>query len=168
MFTSANGLIGLSGSISTGGSYGLSQSTIEAWALRSNPSYYLGQLIVGPHGVPSLGLGSVLTKSFNSSTGIVTGTFSGDELIALGSGQNFAVYAVTGSFTDTVNLSTLGPCTGIYSGDTCGTTGVGQITISSTRYLGNVSFAPEPETLVMMGTGLCGIGTVLRRKLKQS
>jgi hypothetical protein len=107
---------------------------------------------------------------YNPSTGIFSGTFTGEEFVRLpGHTQAFAVYLVSGSFSESLNLDSLGVCgvnSGFYgSGDLCGTTGVGQINMNSERFLGTVT--PEPGTLVTMGTGLLAIAGLVRRKLSR-
>ncbi|MGD0757835.1 MAG: PEP-CTERM sorting domain-containing protein [Candidatus Sulfotelmatobacter sp.] len=90
--------------------------------------------------------GTLSNVYFNSSTDVVTATFSGDVLYVYGSSTSFS-----GTFVADLNPN--------------GTLGEMHV---STQNGPNLNFAtPEPTTLTMVGTGLCGLIGVLRRKLQK-
>ncbi|MGB0011988.1 MAG: PEP-CTERM sorting domain-containing protein [Candidatus Sulfotelmatobacter sp.] len=87
--------------------------------------------------------------SFNAQTDTLSAVFGGKEqmeTLVAGKWYPESWYTVQGTFTD--NLST----------------GAGSVNLTSETYIGT-SPVPEPETLIMLGTGLCAIAGVLKRKL---
>lgn len=87
--------------------------------------------------------------SFNAQTDTLSGFFGGKEQMeTLVAGKWFpeSWYVVNGTFTD--NLGT----------------GVGSMNLTSATYIGT-SPVPEPGTLITLGTGLCAIAGIVRRKL---
>jgi hypothetical protein len=110
-----------------------------------------GDVIYIPDGYSSL-RGGISGLVFNSSLGTLKGTFSGDEFL-VGAFHGIYEYAVSGTFFVTWNGN--------------GFTGTAGIDITSSTFIGRVGTTPEPGTLAMMGTGLCGILTVVRRKLRR-
>jgi len=101
--------------------------------------------------------GDVTSFTFTGSTttgGLFVGTFSANEILP-GPNQGLYEYAVSGTFS--INWAGNGS-----------TTNIGQINIpiADVTYIGRVGTTPEPGTLALMGTGLCGIVGLVRRKLK--
>jgi hypothetical protein len=91
---------------------------------------------------------------FNSSisNGVLSGTFKGIELERLGN-QDWVYYIVTGNYSIGLNMTSA--------------TGTGTITITDAVFEGKAFVGPEPGTLTLMGTGLCGVVSVVGRKLKK-
>ena len=141
-----------------GGSANLSANCIFLNAPFGSEAYYMGYESAFGH--PRFTMNST---AYNSSTGVFSGTFTAEEFVRLpGHKEAFAVYLVSGSFVDTLDLASLTACGG--DGDFCGTVGQGQISIGSSQYLGMVT--PEPSTWVMMALGVLGIaGLVWRKRL---
>jgi hypothetical protein len=109
-----------------------------------------GHFAAGDFSAFYVGVGSVVgTLSnvyFNSSTDVVTATFSGEVVYVYGASIN-----VSGTFVADLNPN--------------GTLGEMHI---STQNGPNLNFAtPEPGTFAMMATGLCGLAGVVRRKLQK-
>ena len=103
---------------------------------------------------------AITSFTFNSSTDLLTGTFTGSELVwPSGFDGNCAgnascsykwfLYSISGTFSETINTTA-------YLG-----TGSVNITNSTFLYAGGV---PEPGSFVMLGTGLCGIIASVRRR----
>jgi hypothetical protein len=109
----------------------------------------------GDYGLTSGGVvfqGTLFNTVFNSSTGELTGHFSGVEM-ADDNGIS-AFYLIKGTFSEKLTFTST-------SG---GTLGGGSLNITSSTYVGPV-LLPEPGTLGLMGTGLVGIVGAMRRKL---
>ncbi len=102
--------------------------------------------------------GNVTGDTFTGSTttgGTFAGTFSAYEFV-VGSDRGVYEYAVSGTFSILWN--------GV--GSTANTAQI-NIPVTDVTFIGRVGVTPEPATLAMMGTGLCGIACVLRRRLKR-
>ena len=97
--------------------------------------------------------GTFSNATFNSTTDVLSAMFSGSEF------NGTAWVPFNGHLTETINLNGY---TGSYnySGWSYNYTG-GSVTSAS------MSTVPEPGSLMMMGTGLIGMGGVIRRKLKR-
>jgi hypothetical protein len=87
--------------------------------------------------------------SFNPQTDVFSAAFWGKEQVAFVAGKQFPLYwyTVVGTFTD--NLAT----------------GKGSVNLTHENFIGTAD-TPEPSTLLSLGTGLCAIAGVMRRKLR--
>jgi len=84
------------------------------------------------------------------SNGILTSTFSGVEFVRVSPG-NWIFWRVTGALAENLGFN--------------GAPGTGSITLSSAVFEGRYSVGAEPSTYIQLGTGLCAIGGLIRRKL---
>jgi PEP-CTERM motif-containing protein len=87
--------------------------------------------------------GNIFKVSFNSQTDVLSGSFWGKELMLSPSVQA-SWYEVKGSFSE--NLGS----------------GVGSLNLTSENFIGSTA-VPEPNTLLMLGSGL-GVLGIVRRK----
>lgn len=123
----------------------------------SSSDFNNGRITAAIYNSPNATLlsGEVSGASFNAHTDLLTGSFSGIEEIRLcepGCGQ-WIFYTVSGIFSETVNLNQ--------------PLGTGTIDITGAKF-GGPFVAPEPGSLAMMGTGLCGIVSLVQRKLRRA
>lgn len=95
--------------------------------------------------------GAIQTATFNSTTDLLTGTFIGSENIWTEPRMNFRIwkYDVTGTFSEFIS----------FNGQ-----GTASVNITSATYVGTTA-VPEAGTFALIGTGLCGIVSAVRRKL---
>jgi hypothetical protein len=101
-------------------------------------------------GLDGLMFGHLGKVSLNAQTDVLSGIFGGKEqMVAFVNGKWFPYdwYTVKGTFTE--NLGT----------------GAGTLTLNSEKFIGTTA-VPEPGTLLTLGTGLCAMAGVVRRKLR--
>jgi hypothetical protein len=93
--------------------------------------------------------GNLAKVSFNPQTDILSGVFKGREQLGFVGGTPGTDYwwHVEGTFTE--NLAT----------------GVGSLNMTSETFLRSAT-VPEPQTFIELGTGLCALAGVARRKLR--
>lgn len=89
--------------------------------------------------------------SFNPQTDILSGVFGGKEQMeALVAGKWWPIYWYTVQGTFSENLGT----------------GAGSVTLNHETFIGTTA-VPEPSTMFTMGTGLCALAGVVRRKARK-
>jgi hypothetical protein len=88
--------------------------------------------------------------SFDAQTDVLSGIFGGKEqMIAFVNGKWAPVYWYTVQGAFSVNLGT----------------GTGSLNLTKENFIGTAD-TPEPQTLLTLGTGLCAMAGVVRRKLR--
>ena len=93
--------------------------------------------------------GSLFNDVFHSKTDTVTGSFTGSyEAYNSGKGWYYWTYVTNGKFSD--NLST------------------NSFTLTAPGSMPGTNTVPEPGSLALFGTGLTGIGTLIRKKLAKA
>ena len=103
--------------------------------------------------------GNLSNSVFNPNTDILTALFSGYEESDKNGSWSFAYFS--GVFTENINLTSSYGYAGYYT-ESYGNLGSGNLS----GIPDGVSPVPEPGTLLMLGTGLIGLGGAIRRKIK--